>query len=634
MSDKLLNVVIIAKKNTSLRFLRTLDSILNQSYSPIHIIVVDVNEQNSMYSLGLQEDLFLYSEVEYLKLDPSFSNGEVRNYLMDYIDGEYVAFLNDNDSWSPSAAISQIHKLGEDSDGAAACFDGVLIDERKSNANIKALIEESPKDSPIRVYLDSVKMSAQIIYRIAAVRRSGGFDEEFASILDIDMIIRLSKDHKIILNTESLCECRITTYKRDYEWQLYLDYKRFKIKYLELFIPNRVFSQAYYGKMIKLAIVDYMWLDLLIYIVMYFVKSPLRTIKLLLRKGSSLLRDIIMGIYRELSIIKERIRVRISIFNKAKEDYDKSNQPKHISLSESLKEGVKHLSVGAYYEQSSLEYVFNHKLKNLVIGDHVTIIKKGMFYGCDNLISIEIPNTVIEIQAHAFHRCQNLRYIKFQDESKLTKIGDFAFTGCSSLEKLNLPIGISHIGKYAFAECYNLSILKFGNGSLFPSSIEKIPNYAFAGCKSLESLEFEPKAMLDNIQKGAFLGCSSLQKVILTGRLRSLGSYAFAYCTMASMVAILQIDSLKSIGKSAFMYCESLPYFQLPNDIERVRAYTFYACSSLKYIKIPKKVLSINQQAFRQCPNLNNVLVLTGDVMISPRAFDKHTEITYQETNE
>ena len=63
MADYLLSVVLIAKKNTSLSFLRALKSILNQVDTPIRTLVVDANEPNSIYSLGLQEDLALFPYV-------------------------------------------------------------------------------------------------------------------------------------------------------------------------------------------------------------------------------------------------------------------------------------------------------------------------------------------------------------------------------------------------------------------------------------------------------------------------------------------------------------------------------------------------------------------------------------------
>ncbi len=104
-----------------------------------------------------------------------------------------------------------------------------------------------------------------------------------------------------------------------------------------------------------------------------------------------------------------------------------------------------------------------------------------------------------------------------------------------------------------------------------------------------------------------------------------------AYCKELETAAFLQIDSLRSIGKCAFMHCENMPYFKLPNELERIRTRTFYGCSRLKFIKIPKKVLSINHQAFANCDLLSSAVIQSGDIVISQTAFDKHTKIELQE---
>lgn len=106
-----------------------------------------------------------------------------------------------------------------------------------------------------------------------------------------------------------------------------------------------------------------------------------------------------------------------------------------------------------------------------------------------------------------------------------------------------------------------------------------------------------------------------------------MGDYAFACCTGLESVAIINIDTIESIGKGAFMHCKKLPYFQFPSDIKRIGTRTFYGCLRLKSVKIPKKILSINHQAFAKCPMLSNAVILSGDVMISAKAFDRHTKI-------
>ena len=632
MSNALLNVVIIAKMNTSLRFLRTLESVMAQVYTPIRVVVVDANEQDSMHSLGLQEDVSIYPEVDYLKINQAFSMAEIRNYLLSKLDGEYIAFLNDNDSWDQAMALSQIKKLKEDDTAAASCVNGSLVDERKPSTPIEPLMEKVNKDPSKWVLYNPVKMSAQIIYKSRAVKGVGGFDEQFSCLCDADMVLRLAKKNKVLITKESLCECRLTSTYNNYELSLFFEYKRLRMKYLNTFIVNRKLSQEFYGEMIPLAKLNYMWIDLFIYMIMYFIKGPFGTIKFLIRKLAWLIYNGFRRIHRDLSIINEKFRIAFNVFIISMGKQPKRKVDKYINaLKKQEKKQVRFSSAKHYNEQGSLRYVFNKNISRVVIPDHVTIIKKGMFYACTRLEIIEIPNTVVEIEDHAFHRCSRLRKIRFQKKSRLNKIGDYAFAGCVSLEAIDLPSSVSQIGTYAFAECYSLRKLMFDHSSLYPASIEKIAPYAFAACESLKAVEFCNNSILERVEKGAFIGCRNLSKLVFTSRLKVLGPYSLAYCKELETAAFLQIDSLRSIGKCAFMHCENMPYFKLPNELERIRTRTFYGCSRLKFIKIPKKVLSINHQAFANCDLLSSAVIQSGDIVISQTAFDKHTKIELQE---
>lgn len=631
MSDGLLNVVIIAKKNTSLRFLHTIKSIKGQLYSPIGITVVDLNEQNSMYSLGLQEDISLNSGIDYINLEPSLSIAEIKNYLIDHLEGEYISFLNGNDTWDINMALSQINNLKNDSSLAAVCTNGILIDERKSGNPVAPLRDDTIYNPSEWILYNPAMMSSQVIYRTNIVKAVGGFDKQFTILSDADMILDLSKKNKVIVSSASLCECRLTSAHNDYELKLYNEYKNLKIKHMDYLIVNKKLSQEFYAMMIKLAKTNYIWLDLLIYVAMYFIKGPFQTIGFLLRMLSYIIYYMFRWTLRMLSLIKSSILIKINI---SRIFWGRMIKPYNIGKRTGLKkEGLSlvFMSAKEYKEKNSLTYAFNHRIKKLVIPDHVTTIKKGMFYNCSQLVSVEIPNTVQEIGAHGFQNCSSLRNIIFHDRGRLNKIGDYAFAGCESLKEINLPSSVTQIGRYAFAGCNSLTKVMFNNGDLFPSSIEKISKYTFAGCRSLMSVGFEANSILEVIEDGAFLGCLNLQKIILTGRVKSLGAYALAYCKSIESIALLQVDSLETIGKGAFMYCEALPYFQLSNSLERIHSYTFYGCSKLKFIKIPKQVLSINSQAFKKCSLLSDVLMLSGDIMISGTAFDNHTRIEIQD---
>ncbi len=636
MENQLLYVILIAKRNTSLSLIRALQSVLKQAYSPIKILVADANEPDSLYSFGLQEDLMAFPEAGYLRLDQSLSASAIRNFVLDYVEGDYVAFLSSNDVWDPSKALLQMDQLKANPDAAASCCNGILMDERRAEVTAEPLIERLSFE-PSQWLLDNpAKMPAQVVYRMKALREVGGFDERYVNFGDGDMLLRLSKKSRVLLLPVSLCECYITPDHEDYDWNNFRDGQNILYKYLELFLQDRRMTQRFYAHMIHLAGINYLWLNYFAYGYLYFIKGPGHSVLLLFRKTGKILRYVLQWIRREFSQGKEDIRIGWNLYRirTGKQYKIKAPRPKPGSR-HAGEEPVVFASSRQFNEKRDLDFIFARRLKSIVIPEHVTLIKKNMFYGCSQLVCVEIPGSVLEIQAHAFHGCRNLRRVIFREGSRLVKIGAYAFAGCSALETMSLPSGVAGIGSFAFAGCVSLKQLLFTylqhgeerSESIFPTAMVTLSRYTFAGCANLESVEFGAGSMLDIVENGVFLGCGKLQRVVLTGGVKALGSYAFAYCKALENIAIPQIDRLKKIGTGAFLCCEALDYFQFPSQMEHIQMRAFYGCSGLKLVKIPKKVLSINHQAFAKCTSLTNAMILSGDVSISPTAFDKHTQV-------
>jgi hypothetical protein len=636
MADYLLSVVLITKKNTSLSFLRALNSILNQVYTPIRTLVVDANEPNSIYSLGLQEDLALIPEVEYLLVDQSLSFAGIQNYMVHYVQEEYIAFLKSNDVWDPIKAMLQLEQLQNNPKTAASCSNGVLIDERKQDVVISPLAHHINLDYSNWLLNNPARTSAQVIYKTEEVRRVGGFDDQFNNYCDADILFRLSKEQKVVTMPVSLCECYITPDNVDYDINNFRDGQRILYKYMEYFICNRAMAHNFYAQMLQLAKINYLWLNYMAYLVMFFSKAPVHTTALLFRKIGWIFYLLLKWIRRELSLLNQvfHYKKNINRIRRGKSWKDKTSVSKgrRKELGEKL---ITFSSVNEYQKQNPLIFVFDHKLKSIVIPDYIKVIKKAMFYGCDELVSVEIPSTVLEIQAHTFQGCRKLRQVTIREGSRLGKIGAYAFAGCASLNTISLPSSVVHIGTGAFAWCDSLEQLLFTymhrgeemTAKLFPEAIVKLARYTFVGCSLLRKVEFGGNSILEAVDYGTFLGCSNLKEIIITGNVKSLGAYCFAYCRALETAAFPQIDNMKNIGKCAFLHCESLTYFLFPSKIEHINVRTFYGCTSLKSAKIPMKVLSIDHQAFAKCSSLTNAIILSGDVAISPTAFDKHTQI-------
>ena len=84
-------------------------------------------------------------------------------------------------------------------------------------------------------------------------------------------------------------------------------------------------------------------------------------------------------------------------------------------------------------------------------GMKVTYIGDYVFYGCNFLTGITIPDSVIGIGNSVFWNCTSLTEITIPDSVK--SIGEGAFYGCSSLTGITIPGSVISIGKYALSNC-------------------------------------------------------------------------------------------------------------------------------------------------------------------------------------
>lgn len=337
---------------------------------------------------------------------------------------------------------------------------------------------------------------------------------------------------------------------------------------------------------------------------------------------------------------------------------------------------------GSLEDWFNIEFVTGHELLNNVESlyingeniankplrtpNNVTSIKANAFAYFKGLTEIVISSNVVSIGEDSFWNCTNLSKVTFAENSKLeticvgafrssgivsidipntvTDIEDSAFSGCCMLVSVSLPESVKNIASGLFSGCEKLEHVKL------PRLIEIIPTRIFTSCRSLKSIEL-PETVT-TIRESAFYQCSGLVSVVLPNGLAEIENNAFYGCN--NLYTVINKSSLQLVmgsqdnGQVAYnakiivdnegskTYKEDdtgATYFEtadgflfkieneqytliayigdedtvtLPTDVNG-KEYTIYQMRGIKNLIIPKTISKIDDQAFERCESLQSV---------------------------
>lgn len=114
MKNKPLVSIIITTYKRPSSLVRAINSVLNQTYSNIEIVVVDDNNPNTEFRNETKELMEQYNEntkVKYIKHSENKNGAAARNTGINHSDGYYVTFLDDDDEYREDKIEKQVHFL-------------------------------------------------------------------------------------------------------------------------------------------------------------------------------------------------------------------------------------------------------------------------------------------------------------------------------------------------------------------------------------------------------------------------------------------------------------------------------------------------------------------------------------------
>lgn len=281
-------------------------------------------------------------------------------------------------------------------------------------------------------------------------------------------------------------------------------------------------------------------------------------------------------------------------------------------------------------------------LKSIIIPNSVTWISgildtedsiKGPFEGCSSLTNIVLPNSLLSLGSGAFYGCTSLQEINIP--SSVKQIGsDYydnfvdheynlgVFQGCSNLTNVIIPTSVKIIGDNTFKDCISLQIINL------PNTVYELGEFAFSGCKKLKSVNIPN--VVNSLGAGTFFGCESLTSINIPTSVTRMDSKCMSkYGDLYKVVGVFEgcsglksiviPNSMDNIGISAFKDCTGLTNVTIPNSVKRIEDYAFYGCSSLTAIVLPNSINTICIGAFAKS-GLKNISLPNSltNICISP----------------
>lgn len=199
--DKLpLTTVVIPtyKRPDSLN--RAIDSILEQTYKNVEIIVVDDNFSGSVDRKITEELMKEYEDkvnIRYLQHSSNLGGSTARNTGLKVAKGEYITFLDDDDEFSEVKIERQISCLENLDESWGCCYSAYRI--VKSENSFQVSSESRSGDLYIEALMRTLFMGSgsNLLLRKSVVDEVEGYDESFVRNQDIEFLVRVLEKYKI-----------------------------------------------------------------------------------------------------------------------------------------------------------------------------------------------------------------------------------------------------------------------------------------------------------------------------------------------------------------------------------------------------------------------------------------------------
>lgn len=230
-------------------------------------------------------------------------------------------------------------------------------------------------------------------------------------------------------------------------------------------------------------------------------------------------------------------------------------------------------------------------------------------FSSNELISIEIPDSVTKLKSNAFQYNSKLKSITF---GKGLKILSYQCFYGAAITSIVIPEGITTIEIGVFSDC------NFLKSVVLPSTIKSIGGGWVTSSPVINVTEgaqvsIDDQLMFYNLDKSILNMCLNKSDYYrIPSTVKTISYEAFSKNTLLTRIEFESSDNLTHIGASAFRDDVNLNSIDIPSSVVNVGEYAFAGCSSLTSISFGSKLTVLNKHCFDGCSSLERMIIGGG----------------------
>lgn len=195
----LVSVVITTYGRDMKLLMQAVNSVRSQTYNNIELIIVDDNGIGTDIQKNNQATFLKEDDIKYIVNYKNSGAQYSRNHGILESDGEFIAFLDDDDIWMPTKIEKQVKLIIEKNAGMVFCnglrFYNDDLDDNKPYQ--KLFISNKPITYKLELRGDRIGSTSHPLIRRESLAKSGLFDLDMPARQDYEMWLRLCKNCEV-----------------------------------------------------------------------------------------------------------------------------------------------------------------------------------------------------------------------------------------------------------------------------------------------------------------------------------------------------------------------------------------------------------------------------------------------------